>query len=65
MTAPLAVSEHKAAQLMGVKLGLFRQLVQKGIFPAPQLWDGQERWSVDQLRDVANGDGAQGDEIKW
>lgn len=65
MTTPLAVSEYKAAQLMGVKRELFRQLVQKGIFPAPQSWDGQKRWSVDQLRAVANGDGAQGDEIKW
>lgn len=63
---PIFASESKAAKLMDMKIGEFRELVKLGLLPPPCRVGDFERWEVDQLKAVASGNAIDGSaEIKW
>lgn len=66
MVVPLFASEAKAAKLLDMKAGEFRDLVRQGILPRPIFLAGFERWDVEQLKAIAKGDSVEGmGPIEW
>lgn len=64
---PLSVSEAGAARLLDMKPGEFRELVNAGHVPGGrEIAPGFVRWSVDDLRRIANGDAVDGmGDVQW
>lgn len=61
-TSPILASESTAAQLLDMKPTEFRCLVEAGHLPKGQLLaPGIVRWSVEELRGIANGKAARPD----
>lgn len=58
---PILASEVSAAKLLDMKPNDFRALVAAGVLPrGREIAPGFVRWSVDELRRIANGEAAQG-----
>ncbi|WP_282027092.1 hypothetical protein [Limimaricola cinnabarinus] len=56
---PILATEKTAAQLLDMKPAEFRRLVEQGALPKPRRFD---RWDVDELRSVASGKAAHGED---
>ncbi len=63
--APLFAGEKIAAALLDMRPGEFRALVEAGHLPRPRDLGGFERWDVEELRRIARGDAAFGDDHQW
>lgn len=61
-TAPIAVRDTTAAAMLDMPAAEFRRLVQRGALPPPVRIGGNERWRVDQLRDMLTATAARPDE---
>jgi predicted DNA-binding transcriptional regulator AlpA len=58
--APIFASDRLAAKLLDMKPAEFRRLIEDGNLPGPREIGGLERWDVDELRRIINGDAADG-----
>lgn len=56
MVQPLFAGVSKAAKLLDLKPGEFRQLVSEGVLPPPCRLGDYERWDVEQLKTIASGE---------
>ncbi|MEL6596543.1 MAG: hypothetical protein AAFQ47_11440 [Pseudomonadota bacterium] len=65
--APILAGERLAAELLDLKLSDFSRLVGEGHLPrGREIAPGVVRWSVDDLRGIANGTVAEGmGDVKW
>jgi len=64
--APIFASERTAAQLLDLKPAEFRSLVDQGALPGPRRLGGFERWDMDELRRIINGDAVEGmGDVQW
>lgn len=55
---PIAVKDTTAAAMLDMSAREFRQLVGRGALPPPVRIGGNERWRVEQLRDMLDGSAA-------
>ena len=62
---PLFVHERNAALLLDMKPVEFRALMEAGHLPKPRLIGGFERWDVEALRKIANGEMAETGGMDW
>ncbi len=53
---PLFASEKRAAGLLDMPKGTFRDLVAAGVLPGPVIIGDQERWDVEALIRVLRGE---------
>lgn len=56
MTMLLAVKDTTAARMLDMPASEFRRLVAAGVLPKPCVIGGNERWRVDMIEAVVNGD---------
>ena len=63
--ALIFASETTAARLLCMRPNEFRALVDGGHLPRPCDLGGFKRWDVEELRRIARGDAAFGDEMTW
>ena len=63
--APIFASERSAANLLDMKPGEFRSLVEGGHLPGPRTIGGIDRWDVDELRKVISGEAALSGGMEW
>lgn len=54
----IAVKDTTAASMLDLSASEFRRLVEAGALPQPCRIGGHERWRVDMLEAVVNGDAA-------
>lgn len=57
---PLFASAAKAAQLLDMKPSEFTTLVKAGVLPGPRTIGDLERWDVEGLRAIMNGQAVDG-----
>ena len=62
---PLFASEKRAAELLDMERGTFRDLVAAGILPGPMIIGDCERWDVEALQSIIRGDLETLDNVKW
>lgn len=53
---PIAVKDTTAASMLDLPASEFRRLVEAGVLPAPCRIGKYERWRVDMIEAVVNGD---------
>jgi len=59
---PILVREKTAAKMLDLTLDEFRELVAKGILPAPVDLDGIDRWRVEELHLIVTAAAFENDE---
>ena len=64
---PILASETNAARLLDMRPAEFRALVEAGHLPrGREIAPGMVRWPVDELRQIASGDAAEGlGDVQW
>jgi len=63
---PLFAGEKKAAAILDMKVSEFLGAVGAGHLPkAREIVPGFPRWDVEELKRIARGDAAFGDEMQW
>ena len=62
---PLFASEKRAADLLDMTRGTFRDLVATGVLPRPMIIGSCERWDVEALQRAIRGELETLDDVTW
>lgn len=62
---PLFASEKRAAALLDIEPGTFRDLVGAGVLPGPMIIGDQQRWDVEALKSAIRGEPDTLDTVTW